>query len=146
MEEAAQFLGKFLRRTGRVVRGDGRGKLLGYPTANLSCNPELIYPANGVYLTMTQIDNSCYASLTNVGVKPTFSDNNSLVMETHILNFNGEIYFKEIFIFFLERIRPEKKFANESLLKKQIEEDIQLAYKVIANKYERQLQLNKVTL
>lgn len=106
---------------GLVSLGKKLGRTLGFPTAN-------IYPYNmpslpyGVYATKTIIDNKEYISVTNVGINPTVEDNN-LRAETYIIDFNGDIYNKEISIDFYKFLRPEKKFASTEELKNQIAQD-----------------------
>ena len=82
-------------------------------------------PANGVYITKTLLDGKLYNSMTNVGYNPTFEDVKEKMVETHIIDFNQDIYGKKIEVFFLKKIRDEKKFGSVELLKEQISKDMQ---------------------
>ena len=127
---ARKMLGRSFYLSGLVEKGDQRGRILGFPTANLSTNAE-VFPKVGVYATYTQIRDEMYKSVTNVGYNPTFigSDgkNRPLKVESHILNFNKDIYGEEIEIFFEQFIRPEIKFSDIEALKSQIKHDINTA-------------------
>jgi riboflavin kinase/FMN adenylyltransferase len=107
---------------GTVVHGKKLGRTLGFPTANLSINHTYIYPKNGVYYTNVIIDNEIYKGITNIGYNPTVQGE-SLTLETNILNFNEEIYGKEISVKFINRIRDEFKFKTLDELIKQMMED-----------------------
>ena len=131
VSEASLYLGDYFSRIGRVIHGEGRGRRLGFPTANLQFLPELLLPGNGVYLTQAYIGEQRYFSLTNVGKKPTFSQRDEIVVEVYLLNFSGDIYNKELTLKFLQRIRKEKSFAGADLLVRQIQEDVEYAKSLI---------------
>ena len=117
------FYNFFLK--GFVTTGFMRGRKLGFPTINLKpYSPNQLYPSDGVYITLTKIegDNKIYNSVTNIGNNPTFNDTETKI-ETHILNFNENIYFKKVKIFFIKKLRNEIKFKNKEELMKQIEHD-----------------------
>lgn len=117
--------------SGRVISGKGRGrKLLNFATANIETTSDKIIPVNGVYLVGIKIDNNKYYGLMNIGIKPTFKETERTI-EVHIINFNKKIYNQKVVINVLQRIREEKYFSNANLLKKQIEEDILVASKII---------------
>lgn len=118
IEIANKMLGKPYTITGKVVKGHGFGRELGFHTANLSPDNELI-PLKGVYITKT-LGN---ISVTNVGYNPTFGEND-LTIETHILNYSDDLYGKNISITFYKRLRDEKRYENHEALKKQIQHDI----------------------
>ncbi len=124
---ARKMLGRSFYVSGLVEKGDQRGRLLGFPTANLSTKAE-VFPKAGVYATYTSVRGEIYKSVTNVGYNPTFVDsdgkNRPLKVETHILNFNKDIYGEEIEIYFEQFIRAEIKFPNIDALKAQIKHDI----------------------
>lgn len=124
ISEANDFLGREYFITGRVVKGDGRGKQIGFPTANIGFEKNRVIPSNGVYATKTCISNMNYFSVTNIGVKPTFLDHAGVTIESHILDFDRDIYGEEIQVQFFKRIRDEKKFDSVNSLIKQIEEDV----------------------
>lgn len=110
---------------GRVVRGKGRG--LGIPTANLKSENELL-PREGVYATRTEVGRKKLKSVTNIGFDPTFG-NRTLSVETHIIGFNKTLYGRPIRLYFIDRIRNERKFRNPKELVRQIRKDILTARK-----------------
>lgn len=120
---AAKYLGYYPFVRGEVVTGEKRGRILGFPTANLNIDQTLLVPANGVYITKVHIDEESYFGVANIGVKPTFNANKRNV-EVHLLDFCGDLYGKHIKVCFTGRLRNEKKFASPSELIKQIEKDI----------------------
>jgi len=123
MEQAAKCLGRPFSIKGTVVKGRGIGATIGRHTANLSTKNETI-PPSGVYITRTLGK----LSLTNIGYNPTVGGS-KLSIETHIIDFSGDLYQRELEIFFFKRIRREMVFKNISALKKQIEKDIYEAKK-----------------
>jgi len=132
-KKAKKLLGHNVIISGRVISGKGRGKkLLNFATANIEIPLEKILPANGVYLVEINIDNQKYYGLMNIGIKPTFKEKNKTV-EVHIINFNKSIYNQVVNINILQKIRNEKYFNHPGLLKKQIEDDILTAHKMINN-------------
>jgi riboflavin kinase/FMN adenylyltransferase len=131
IEKAKKFLGHAITISGRVISGKGRGrKLLNFATANIETSSDKILPVNGVYLVEIKIDNKNYYGLMNIGIKPTFKESERTV-EVHIINFNKKIYNKKVVINILQKIREEKYFHHPDLLKKQIEDDILIAHKMI---------------
>ncbi|MGM0395533.1 MAG: bifunctional riboflavin kinase/FAD synthetase [Bacillota bacterium] len=120
---ANELLGRPFGITGEVIRGKGLGKKLGVPTANIKPTDKYVIPMKGIYMTYTVVDGKTYPSATNIGVNPTFNEVD-LKIENHIIGFDDQIYGKEIEIFFLEYIRPEKKFASVEDLKAKMQEDI----------------------
>lgn len=131
IEKAIKLLGHEISISGRVISGKGRGrKLLNFATANIETTSDKIIPVNGVYLVGIKIDNNKYYGLMNIGIKPTFKETERTI-EVHIINFNKKIYNQKVVINVLQRIREEKYFSNANLLKKQIEEDILVASKMI---------------
>ncbi|GAI21298.1 unnamed protein product, partial [marine sediment metagenome] len=132
IEKAKKLLGHDITISGRVISGKGRGrKLLNFATANIETPLDKIIPVNGVYLVEIKIDNRKYYGLMNIGVKPTFRETERTI-EVHIINFNKKIYNKKVVVNILQKIREEKYFNHPSLLKKQIEDDILTANKIIA--------------
>ncbi len=122
IEKACKMLGHFFELRGEVVRGEGIGAALGFPTANILVENELI-PASGVYATQIQIGSKTDASVTNIGYRPTFGGKR-LTVETHILKFHKRIYHQKIKLRFIRRIRDEISFASKEELVKQIHQDI----------------------
>lgn len=111
---------------GVVVRGDGRGREIGFPTINLATAFELV-PKEGVYITEVKINGKMYPSVTNIGHNPTFDDNRERTVETHIIGFSGDLYGEEVYLYFHERIRPEMKFRSVGDLQARIAEDVETA-------------------
>ena len=105
------------------MEGDHRGKKIGFPTANLAYIQELL-PPTGVYATIVRIGQKSFVGVTNIGYNPTFVQRRAVSVETHVLDFDGDIYHMEIEVAFLEKIRDEKKFQSVSELVNQIERDV----------------------
>ena len=124
MESAFELLGRHYSLTGEVRDGMKRGRRIGFPTANLQPEDYLILPHNGVYITKTLYNGGFYDSLTSVGYNPTFEDTPTINVETHILDFNDDIYSKNIEVFFLKKLRNEKRFKSARELSDQIVYDI----------------------
>lgn len=121
--DARPLLGRFYQVKGEVVRGMNRGgRLLGFPTANLKLVDEL-FPKPGVYAIWVQINGSVHLGVANIGKNPTFG-NEALSVEAHIMDFDADLYGKDIRIHFVRRIRDEKKFNGIDELKEQIGKDI----------------------
>jgi riboflavin kinase/FMN adenylyltransferase len=120
---ARGWLGRPFTLEGLVVKGEGRGKRIGVPTANLRLNDDLMLPRRGVYVTETASRGMVYRSVTNVGINPTFLAGHKTIVETHILDFDGDIYGETIEVRFLARLRDEQRFANVGELVAQIHAD-----------------------
>lgn len=128
--KASRLLGRDYSISSDVIHGHKRGTQIGIPTANLSLPPDRCLPKNGVYLsTCTLHDHgNTFPSITNVGVKPTFEASSPTIsIETHLLDFNGDLYGKHITVEFRDRLRDEMRFASVDLLIQQIHKDIALA-------------------
>ena len=126
MDECDKYLGRNYSIGGEVVVGNRLGKSIGFPTSNIMIDETMVTPPNGVYITNCIYNGVKYPSVTNVGVKPTigtFQKN----METHIFNFNKELYGKQIMIEFIRMTRPECKFASIGELCEQIARDCEEA-------------------
>ena len=131
IEPASKMLGRHYQIRGRVVKGRDRGgKLLGIPTANINLQDELC-PKIGIYAVTVEYNNRIYKGVANIGYSPTFDDN-EFTVEVHLLDFTENIYDEKIRVNFIERIRDEKKFADISELKEQINQDIKAADKILA--------------
>ncbi len=127
VEGAGKLLGYSPFIEGYVVYGDGRGRVLGFPTANLEIDEDLIVPANGVYLACVHIEGTGnYLGLANIGIKPTFNVNKRNI-EVHILDFYGDLYGKNIKVIFRRRLREETKFNSVNDLVEQIAKDVERA-------------------
>jgi len=129
VEQVAHLLGRPPEVEGIVVLGDQRGRLLGFPTANLETPNELI-PRNGVYVTLLGVSGRRYKAVTNVGVRPTITAGASappLSIETHVLDAHLELYGREVTLEFLLRLREERRFPGKDALVAQTQKDIQRA-------------------
>jgi len=115
------MLGRPFAVTGEVVRGEGRGRLLDFPTANVAVDNETI-PARGVYVTETLAFASRFPSITNVGVRPTFGGT-TLSVESHLIDVDEDLYGERVEVRFLARLRDEQKFAGPAELADQIARD-----------------------
>lgn len=122
VEKCETYLGRHYTIGGEVVVGNRLGKKLGFPTSNLVINPAMVTPPNGVYVTYCTYNGVRYPSVTNVGHKPTIGHYSKNV-ETHIFNFDRELYGKQITVEFLKKTRDEVKFDNVRELSEQIVRD-----------------------
>jgi riboflavin kinase/FMN adenylyltransferase len=121
VDEAGALLGHPYFIDGTVVHGQRRGHDVGFPTANLATDNELI-PPHGVYATTTTIDGIVHAGLTNIGVRPTFGESVPTV-ETHLLRYDGDLYGRRVRLGFVQRVRDERRFPDVDALRRQIETD-----------------------
>jgi riboflavin kinase/FMN adenylyltransferase len=117
------LLGRMFNITGIVVHGNKRGRELGYPTANMNIDNNVITPEDGIYATVTEIQSTLYKSVTSIGVRPTFGLKQRLI-ETYIIDYTGDLYGKPLNIQFVEQIRKQIQFKSIELLVKQIEQDV----------------------
>ena len=122
MEEAAKFMGRMYSVSGEIIVGNKLGRTIGFPTCNILVDDTMITPPNGVYITTCYIDGVLHPSVTNVGVKPTIGTYEKNI-ETHIFDFDEDVYGKQIRVNFIRHTRGEKKFNGIDDLKKQIESD-----------------------
>jgi riboflavin kinase/FMN adenylyltransferase len=120
--------------SGTVVKGDGRGAKTLFPTINVMPDAQKIRVKEGVYLTAAEVGGRIYCGVTNCGGKPTFGINDYRT-ETHILDFNGDLYGKSVRIYFLERLRGIKKYSGAEALKARIQKDILKARNIFNGKY-----------
>jgi riboflavin kinase/FMN adenylyltransferase len=123
MKQAARMLGRAYMLSGRVAHGDGRGRKLGFPTANLALPDDLLLPAHGVYAVYAAIENVTYPAVANLGIRPTFGGNSRPQLEVHLLDFVQEIYGKTMRVFFSDFLRPEMTFDGIGSLALQIRKD-----------------------
>ncbi len=124
IKNANEMLGYNFSITGEVVKGQQLGRTIGFRTANLIYPNELIDLPFGVYLTVVTLGGKKYQGVTNFGIRPTVSDSNKCTLETHILDFEKDIYGKYITVEFIKMIRAEKKFKSLNELKNQIIADV----------------------
>ena len=127
MEKVISALGRAWHMTGKIIEGNKRARKINFPTANVIPGKHIL-PRKGVYCVEAYINNEKYLGISNFGERPTV-DGSKLLLETHIFNFNQEIYGNDLTVQFLTFIRPEQKFANFDELAKQIKKDIEIAKK-----------------
>jgi riboflavin kinase/FMN adenylyltransferase len=130
MDEAGGLLGHPYYLDATVVEGRKKGRELGFPTANLRTENELL-PPDGVYATTLMADAIVHAGLTNIGVRPTFGES-ARTIETHVLNFDGDLYGKHVRLAFVQRLRDERRFEDVDALRAQIEADRRRAERLFA--------------
>jgi riboflavin kinase / FMN adenylyltransferase len=128
VDQATHFLGAPFQLRGEVVRGDERGRTLGFPTANLIPDEALVCPGHGIY--------ACLAdgrpAAVSIGVRPTFTTGRGELIETYVLDFDGDLYGSELRIDFLRRLRGERRFATPEALVEQMRRDIERTREVVA--------------
>lgn len=124
MADVNGCLGRYYCVRGPVVKGDQRGRTIGFPTANLAVWDELLLPANGVYATYIWLGDKRHRAATNVGTRPTV-DGLKLTVEAHILDFDADIYGEDARLEFAHRIRPEMRFSGLDELKSRIAADVE---------------------
>jgi riboflavin kinase/FMN adenylyltransferase len=125
LERAARLLGRPYSAEGEVVRGAGRGRTLGFPTANVRTGRPLPLPP-GVYACQALLGPDRYPAVVNVGVRPTFGET-ELLVEAHLLDFSGDLYGRRLRLAFLRRLREERKFPDVESLRRQIAQDVAAA-------------------
>ena len=123
MEKVRRLMGHYFQIGGKIIASDRRGRILGFPTANLDIKLQQALPGNGIYATITQVDDKQFPSATNIGTRPTFGEGEKNV-ETHLLNYKGDLYGKEIRVEFMQKLRDEQRFPSSEELKAQIRKDI----------------------
>ncbi|RLB07891.1 MAG: riboflavin biosynthesis protein RibF [Deltaproteobacteria bacterium] len=129
IKDANRMLGRNFIILGKVIHGHSRGRSLGYPTANLEISQDL-YPKEGVYAAYVTLEGKTYRGVVNIGTNPTFGDE-ELAIEVFLLDYQGNIYDKELEVAFVDRLREEKTFTSPEELVRQIEKDIQRAKEIL---------------
>ena len=133
MRMVEKLTGRLFSLSGQVVTGDGRGRTLGFPTANLEMSAEQALPGDGVYATIAHVDHQLMPSVTNIGVRPTFEGSKHLV-ETYIFDYEGELIGQKFTIDLVDKIRDEKRFDTVEQLKAQIKKDIEQARQILSER------------
>jgi riboflavin kinase/FMN adenylyltransferase len=124
VDRAHRLLGRPYPVLGTVVRGDGRGRQLGYPTANLQLpSHRKMIPQDGIYFAQVEIDATVYSCMVSIGVRPTFFTHGQRTIEAHLLDFDEDLYGKAITLHFLKRLREERKFESAGQLIEQMNKD-----------------------
>ena len=123
MAPVRRLLGRQFDLTGDVVRGFGRGKEMGFPTANIKVAPETAVPRDGIYATWAHVGEKRYMAATSIGISPTFEEGKHAI-EAYILDFDGDLYATSVRLEFVERLRDEVKFDDVESLMAQIDRDV----------------------
>jgi riboflavin kinase/FMN adenylyltransferase len=118
-----ELLGRNHLLSGVVVVGDQRGRTLGFPTANLDVDPQLLLPGDGIYATWAIIDGERHQAATSIGIRPTFDLTQRLV-EVFVMDFSGDLYGKTVGVEFITKVRDQEKFDGLDALIKQINQDV----------------------
>lgn len=130
--KAGKMLGRPYSFTGKIVRGDGRGKQLGFPTANISVdNPDKLIPANGIYAAECIVNNEKHFGLLSIGSRPTFHKDGNIIPEFYIFDFNNDIYEKIMQVNMIEKIRDEEKFNSVDELIIQMKKDEEIGKEIL---------------
>jgi riboflavin kinase/FMN adenylyltransferase len=131
MRKVAKLMGRYFYLEGKVITSDKRGRILGFPTANLDIKPQQALPGNGIYATIAQLDGKQFPSATNIGIRPTFGEGEKTV-ETHLLNYKGDLYGKDMRVKFVQKLRDEQRFPSPEELRAQIEKDVREIEAILA--------------
>ena len=132
VEKAFSMLGYYPMLEGIVIEGEHRGATIGFPTANLGVNPDFNIPAKGVYAAKAQLEDEFFNCVVNIGTKPTFHKDYPISIESHFLNFNRDIYSKSVKLYFIQKLRNQKRFESIEELTDQIKLDCVMAEKIIS--------------
>ncbi len=133
MSRVEKLFGRYFSLSGQVVSGDGRGRALGFPTANLEVKPEQALPSDGVYVTIAHVDHKLIPSVTNIGVRPTF-EGNKRVVETYLLDYKAELLGQRFTIDLADKLRDERHFDAPEELKAQIARDVAQARQILSER------------
>lgn len=131
LKEANRLLGYAYFVSGEVVYGNQIGRTIGVPTANLLPPAQKLLPPTGGYVTQVTVDGVCYGGISNIGYKPTVGDAQPLGIETHLFDFDQDLYGRQIRVSFLEYLRPEQKYESLDALKRQIDADMKTSRKIL---------------
>lgn len=126
VDEAGALLGHHYYVDGTVVRGAGRGRLQGFPTANLVTENELM-PPRGVYASLVTLEGILHPAVTNIGVRPTFGEDGEEVVEAYLFGVDRDLYGVRVRMAFVQRLREERRFPDPAALRAQIDADVQQA-------------------
>jgi riboflavin kinase/FMN adenylyltransferase len=133
VKKVGKLIGRLFSLSGQVVSGNGRGRTLGFPTANLEVKAEQALPNDGVYATIARIGRHLMPSVTNIGVRPTFEGSKHLV-ETYIFDYEGDLLGQKFKIDLVDKIRDEKRFDAVEELKAQIKRDVEQARYILSER------------
>jgi riboflavin kinase/FMN adenylyltransferase len=132
VDVAERFLGAPFQMRGAVAHGDKRGRTLGFPTANLVPDPRLVVPGHGVYACRAAVGREEWPAAVNVGVRPTFHTGRGLLVEAYLMDFEGDLYERELRLSFLRRLRGEQRFDGAEALVDQMHRDVEQARAIAA--------------
>ena len=133
MKKAEKLFGRPFRLSGQVVSGDRRGRVLGFPTANLELKPEQALPSDGVYATIAHVGHGLMPSVTSIGVRPTFGGGKRMV-ETYLIDYEGEVLGQRLTIDLADKLREEKRFDTVEELKSQMGRDVEQARQILSER------------
>ena len=131
MAVCPDLLGRNYHLSGVVVLGDQRGRILGFPTANIEVDPQILLPGDGIYATWAIIDGKRHQAATSIGIRPTFELSQRLV-EVYVMDFSGDLYGKTVGVEFIKKVRDQEKFDGLDALIKQINQDVDDCRQVLA--------------
>ncbi len=131
VDAATAMLGRAYELEGSVVRGSGRGRVLGIPTANLELHPEKLVPGNGVYAVRVHIGPTHHLGALNVGVVPTFEGSGERSIEVHLLDYTGDLYGARVRLEIVAKLRDERRFSGADALVAQVRRDFEAARTVL---------------
>jgi riboflavin kinase/FMN adenylyltransferase len=130
--EAARLLGRLYSLHGPVIHGDGRGRTIDVPTANIAYSRQKMIPAKGIYACWAHLNGQKYRAAINIGTNPTFTpDKQTPNVEAHLLDFRGELYGEDVRLEFVERLRDELRFNSVDVLLEQIWKDVEMTRKIL---------------
>lgn len=132
IDTAKEMMGRSPRISGKVIHGDARGRNIGYPTANIQINEDLLIPKDGVYAVTSEIDGKIFGGMMNIGVRPTFKNDLQRTVEVFFFDLNQDLYGKELLINIEARLRPERKFGNLEEIILQLKKDKEEAICVLS--------------
>ena len=133
MSRVEKLFGRYFSLSGQVVSGDGRGRALGFPTANLEVKSEQALPSDGVYVTIAHVGNKLIPAVTNIGLRPTF-EVSKRVVETYLLDCKAELLGQRFTIDLVDKLRDEKRFDSAEKLKSQIVRDVGQARQILSER------------
>lgn len=132
--QATQLLTRPYSLTAPVLHGKALGRTWGFPTVNQNFPADILIPRRGVYISSCTVDGVSYGGISNVGSRPTVDREAGINCETHLLDFSGDLYGREITVSFLQFLRPERQFESEQALREQIGQDLAQARDYFQNR------------
>ena len=133
VKDVAKKLGRNFSISGTVVTGDKRGRTLGFPTANIEVGPDMVVPGNGIYATLAFVDGERHMAATSIGTRPTF-DGKGRTIEAFLLEFDSNLYNRQLRLEFVQRLRDELKFDSVDALLEQMELDVEQTRRLLTAK------------